>query len=69
MYDDRSQIEQHARDLIRVRNELLSHHDTVKKNPRIWQSCRLDSLRPHSPRVPSICSTNLRGHDVLDQGQ
>jgi hypothetical protein len=65
MNDDRSKVEQHARNLVRVFLILFPSQETIEKGLRLWKSSRLHGLWPDRPCIGSVSSSNLRPEIIL----
>ena len=65
MYDDRSKIEQHAGELVRMWFEFFASQHTVKYDSRIRKICRLQRARLHTPCVRRVSGTKTWLSDIL----
>lgn len=65
MNDDRGDIKQDARDLVRVFLETFSSQETIKNGLRFWSDGGLDGLWSYRSRIMSASSTELRRAQIL----
>ena len=67
MNNDRSKVEQHARNLVRVFFELFASQETIKQGLWLWKSSGLHRLGSNRPGIWGISSSDLGPESILER--